>query len=230
MAYTTLLMDADETLLDFRKSEGFALEATLREHGIAMTPAVHDRYHEINRVLWQQLERGEIERARLKEQRFEELFVWLGAEGIDAAAFNASYMQTLGTKGFLLEGALDLLKDLSEKYAVYIITNGSASVQHVRLADSGILPYVRGVFISEEVGADKPSVGFFDPVWHAIGAPDKRELLIIGDSLTSDIRGGINAGIDTCWYNPDGAAHPADIVPTATVHSYQELRQFLQNK
>ena len=229
MAYSILLMDADETLLDFRKSEGFALQTALAGHGITMTADIHDRYHEINRVLWQRLERGEIERARLKVQRFEELFAYLGVAHLDAAAFNAEYMTILGTKGFMLDGALELLAELSQHYTVYIITNGSASVQHVRLADSGMLPFVKDVFISEEIGADKPSPAFFEPVLAAIGNPDKRELLVIGDSLTSDIRGGNNVGIDTCWYAPHGEEAPADITPTVTVRSYDELRKFLQN-
>lgn len=229
MPYTILLMDADETLLDFRRSEGFALETALERHGVAMTPAVHERYHEINRVLWQRLERGEIERKRLKVQRFEELFAELGVTHLNAAAFNAEYMNILGTKGVMLDGALDLLADLSKTYAIYIITNGSASVQHRRLADSGMLPFVREVFISEEVGADKPSLAYFEHVLQAIGNPDKRDLLVVGDSLTSDIRGGINAGIDTCWYAPDGGDAPEDLAPTVTVRSYEELRQFLQN-
>ena len=138
-------------------------------------------------------------------------------------------MNILSTKGFMLDGALELLTELSKTYAIYIITNGSASVQHVRLADSGMLPLVRNVFISEEVGADKPSTVFFDRVLEAIGNPDKREILIIGDSLSSDIRGGINVGIDTCWYAPSGEIAPADTQPTVTVRSYDELRKFLQN-
>jgi len=225
--YTMLLMDADETLLDFRRSEGYALETTLASHGVAMTPAMHDTYHEINRQLWQQLETGTLTRARLKVQRFEEFFKAIGVFGIDAAAFNDAYMAAIGTKGFMLDGALDLLKDLSARYPVYIITNGTASVQHTRLADSGMLPFVKDVFISEEVGADKPSPQFFDHVLNAVGNPDKSELLIIGDSPTSDIRGGNLSEIDTCWYNPFGIECPAHIVPTVRVSSFDDLRKLL---
>ncbi|MBR5134675.1 MAG: YjjG family noncanonical pyrimidine nucleotidase, partial [Clostridia bacterium] len=214
MPYTCLLMDADETLLDFRRSEGYALETTLASHGVTMTPAMHEAYHEINRLLWQQLEVGALTRSRLKVQRFEEFFAVIGLEGVDAAAFNEAYMTAIGEKGFMLDGALALLKDLSARYPVYIITNGTASVQHTRLADSGMLPFVKDVFISEEIGADKPSPLFFDHVLNAIGNPDKRELLVIGDSLTSDVRGGNMSGIDTCWYNPDGKTAPAEITPT----------------
>lgn len=227
MKYTTLLMDADETLLDFCRSEGFALEATLALHGIEMTPSVQSAYHEINRLLWQKLEMGEIRRERLKVQRFEELFDVIGAVGIDAAQFNEQYMQTLGTRGFVLEGAVELVRRLSERFRICIITNGTASVQHTRLADSGLLPYVNGVFISQEIGADKPSPVFFDAVLTALGNPDKHELLIIGDSLTSDIRGGLLSGIDTCWFAPHGGQAPTDIVPTYVVHSYTELLSLL---
>ncbi len=227
MKYTALLMDADETLLDFCRSEGFALSDTLAKHGITMTAEMQSAYHRINRLLWQQLERGEIVRERLKVQRFEELFETIGAVGMDAAAFNEQYMMTLGKRGFLLDGALELVKTLSQHYRICIITNGTASVQHTRLADSGLLPYVDGVFISQEIGADKPSPVFFDAVLSALGDPDKRELLVIGDSLTSDIRGGLLSGIDTCWYAPHGEMPPTDILPTYTVRSYTELLSML---
>ncbi len=227
MKYTTLLMDADETLLDFCRSEGFALEDTLARHGIVMTASVQSTYHEINRLLWQKLEKGEILRERLKVQRFEELFEAIGVNGIDAAAFNEQYMRTLGTRGFVLDGAVELVKTLSEQYRICIITNGTASVQHTRLADSGLLPYINGVFISQEIGADKPSPVFFDAVLSALGDPDRRELLVIGDSLTSDIRGGMLSGIDTCWFAPHGGEVPSDIPPTYVVRSYDELLSLL---
>ena len=227
MRYTTLLMDADETLLDFCRSEGFALSDTLEKYGIAMTPDIQHAYHEINRSLWQQLERGEILRERLKVQRFEELFNSIGAVGIDAAAFNEQYMTTLGTRGFLLDGALELVEALSQRYRICIITNGTACVQHTRLADSGLMQFINGLFISQEIGADKPSPVFFDAVLNALGNPDKRDLLVIGDSLTSDIRGGLLSGIDTCWYAPHGDMPPDDIVPTYVVHSFDELLSLL---
>ncbi|MBQ3094499.1 MAG: YjjG family noncanonical pyrimidine nucleotidase [Clostridia bacterium] len=227
MAYTTLLMDADETLLDFKRSEGFALSTTLARYGYTMTDEIQHAYHEINRLLWQQLEQGLILRARLKVQRFEELFRFMGVDNVDAATCNDEYMHTLGTRGFMLDGALDLLKELSVSYDIHIITNGTASVQHTRLADSGMLPFVKQVFISEEVGADKPSPRFFEHVLQALGQPDKRDLLIIGDSPTSDIRGGMLSGIDTCWFNPDGNVCPDGIVPTMQVTSFEELRAVL---
>lgn len=223
--YEILLMDADETLLDFRRSEGYALETELKNVGVTMTSAIHDTYHEINRVLWQQLERGDITRDRLKVVRFEQLFAHIGLNGVDAAAFNTAYMQTLSTKGFMLEGAMDCLKALSGRYDVYIITNGSASVQHVRLADSGMLPFVKGVFISEEVGADKPSAVFFDRVCEQIGLDDRSKALVIGDSLTSDMLGGIRSGFDTCWYSP--TAQTTDLPVTYTVDSYEKLLALL---
>lgn len=227
MRYKILLMDADETLLDFRRSEGYALERTLAAHGVTMTRDIHDAYHAINGELWKQLETGEITRAALKTERFERLFRLVGLDGTDPLAFNAAYMQTLGTTGFMLNGALELLQALSVRYTIHLITNGTASVQHPRLQHSGMLPYLGSVFISEEVGADKPSEAFFGAVLRALGDPDMRDLLVIGDSLTSDIDGGNRMGIDTCWYNPFGASHPAHIVPTMQVASFDELRRLL---
>ncbi len=227
MRYSTLLMDADETLLDFCKSEAFALEATFAQYGLGYEPLVRERYHEINRVLWQQLERGEIRRERLKVKRFEDLFSLCGVAHVDASAFNADYMRTLGTRGFMLPGALSFLEDCAKQYDVYIITNGSASVQHTRLKDSGMLPFVRAVFISEEIGADKPSRAFFDYVLDHIRETDKSRLLVIGDSLTSDIRGGRQAGLDTCWYQPDVSCDSGDETPTMRAATYAELRKIL---
>lgn len=226
MKYTTLLMDADETLLDFCRSEGYALATTLASHGVAMTPAMQESYHAINATLWQQLERGEITRDRLKVERFERFLLSIGLQ-TDAAAFNAVYMAAIGEKGFVLEGATALLQTLSTRFRIAIITNGTASVQHTRLVDSGLLPFIDDLFISEEVGADKPSTIFFDRVLSALGNPDKSSLLIVGDSLTSDIRGGLLSGIDTCWYNPSHKSHPADITPTMQVGSYDELAAIL---
>lgn len=225
--YKTLLLDADETLLDFCRSEGYALETTLHAHGVSMTPTMQDRYHEINRSLWEQLERGEITRERLKVERFERFLASIGL-CTDAAVFNTAYMSAIGEKGFVLEGAVELLQTLSKRFRICIITNGTASVQHTRLADSGLLPFVSDLFISEEIGADKPSPLFFDYVLSALGNPDKGELLIIGDSLTSDIRGGILAGIDTCWFNPYAKRCPEELTPTMQVRSFSELLSILE--
>lgn len=228
--YTTLLMDADETLLDFCRSEGYALSTTLESVGITMTPSIQEQYHEINRLLWQKLERTEIEREQLKVLRFEQLFEQLGVAGVDVELFSERYMQVIGTKGFILDGADRLLADLSAEYTIHLITNGTACVQHTRLADSGLLPYVDKVFISQEIGADKPSPRFFEYVCRAIGDPDKSKLLIIGDSLTSDIRGGLLSGIDTCWFNPTNHQAPPEITPTMQVTSFEELRECLLHK
>lgn len=226
--YTTLLMDADETLLDFERSEQFALFHTLKARlGVTLTEEMRLCYHRINATLWRKLERGELTRDRLRTLRFEEWFAACSLAADDAAAFNAEYMQAIGLKGYVLDGALELLEKLSKRYAIHIITNGTACVQHTRLADSGLLPFVDRVFISEEIGADKPSPAFFDYVLSTIGSPLKEEILIIGDSPTSDIRGGMLSGIDTCWFDPHGATLPADIVPTTRVSSYDDLLNLL---
>ncbi len=226
--YTTLLMDADETLLDFERSEQFALSHTLKNRlGVTLTEEMRLCYHRINATLWRQLERGELTRDRLRTLRFEEWFTSCGLPHDDAAAFNADYMQAIGLRGYVLDGAIDLLERLSKHYSIHIITNGTACVQHTRLADSGLLPFVDRVFISEEIGADKPSPAFFDHVLSSIGSPRKEDVLIIGDSPTSDIRGGMLSCIDTCWFDPHGATLPDGIAPTTRVSSYEELLNFL---
>ncbi len=226
LSYDILLMDADETLLDFCRSERYALQTTLAAHGVDMTDAMQEAYHDINRLLWEQLERGEITRDRLKVERFERFLATIDLK-MDAAAFNTAYMQAIGTKGFVFDGAVELLQILSKHYRISIITNGTASVQHTRFADSGLLDYIDDLFISEEIGADKPSTVFFDRVCESLGNPDRSRLLVIGDSLTSDIRGGIQSGIDTCWYNPSQKDCPAALTPAVQVASYAQLLAFL---
>lgn len=203
MKYRVLLFDADNTLLDFTKTEEQAFTVTMDRHGYPHDSEVKKIYDELNHALWKQYERGEITRDEVVNTRFGKLFAQLGVEG-DGILFEKEYQEMLSSGSFLLNGALEVLEKVKAAgYKSYIVTNGVARTQHRRLDESGITNYVDGIFISEELGCQKPAKEFFDIVFAAIGEECRAESIVIGDSLTSDILGGNHAGIKTCWMNPE---------------------------
>ncbi|MBQ8397315.1 MAG: YjjG family noncanonical pyrimidine nucleotidase [Clostridia bacterium] len=224
--YTWLLFDADGTLLDFEKAERCALCEALAAHGVEATEEVITTYSAINDAIWKKIETGEFDRANLNRVRFSQLAERFGFT-YDADQLGRDYFASMATQGHLIDGALALCQALKSRYSLAIITNGTASVQHGRLDGTPLLACMEGHFISQEVGAEKPSPAFFDAVEAAIPGFDRARALVIGDSLSSDIAGGIAAGIDTCWYNPAGKPAPADRTPTYTVANYDELRALL---
>lgn len=197
-AYKYLLLDADNTLLDFNRAEETAFYAAFSALGLFADADTYARYHEINDELWRKLERKEVTRERLKTLRFELLFAEMGVS-CSADPISSLYFELLGQQRFLLDGAADVCRMLSEKYPLYIITNGSTVSQTSRFAGCGLEPYFRSVYISEKIGAEKPSPLFFARVMQDIGDGDPSHYLVIGDSLTSDIDGAIGAGIDCVW-------------------------------
>lgn len=217
--YTVLLLDADQTLLDFSAAEGFAIEKTCEKFGISFSGAVAQRYSEINLALWKKLEKGLVTRDEVKLRRFEEFAKEMGCAA-DPAAMGRFYETTLANCGFILKGADRVCEALSKKYRLYIVTNGLLHVQKSRLALSGLLTYFSGCFISEETGYAKPDKRFFDFVLDKIGI-DRSEALIVGDSLSSDIQGGVNAGIDTCLFGE--AEEDCAPSPTYRAKNFEEL-------
>lgn len=218
--YTTLLIDADDTLLDFSAAEEYSICHVCDRFGIPYSPKVGRKYSEINLALWKKLEKGEVTRDVIKLRRFEEFAETMGCSAAPAEMAKL-YEATLKGCGFTLSGAADACKALKEKYQLYIVTNGIASVQKGRLALSGLLPYFSGYFISEESGFSKPDKRFFDFVLDSVGVEDKSEVCIIGDSLTSDIQGGVNSGIDTCLFGAEkGEYSPC---PTYIAKDFDEL-------
>lgn len=228
MAYSFALFDADNTLLDFSYAEKTAIRACLRARGLADDEATLSLYSTINDRHWKALERGETTRDRLKVERFADLFSVLQYNG-DAAFMAQDYISALSEQGKLLDGALELVQSIHERCELYIITNGITTVQKSRFALCGLAPYFKHCFISEEMGCAKPEKVFFDQVAEAIDGFDPSMALVIGDSLSSDIRGGIGAGLDTCWYNPKGAKAPADMSITYQVSNLSEISQILLN-
>ncbi len=226
----TVLLDADDTLFDFKKSESVALSETLRRFGVEPTERIVARYSEINDGYWKKLERGEILRAELKERRFEDLFGELGVD-CDARAVSDCYADLLAQGHFFIDGAEQLLEDLYGRYDLYIVSNGYEKTQRGRLASARAERYFKDVFISQQIGADKPDPAFFAACFSRIPNFCREETVIVGDSLTSDILGGIRAGIKTVWFRHRDAQHPIDgITPDCEIHHLSELLPWLEGQ
>ena len=227
MKYEILLFDADHTLFDFNKSEYFALKGALDFYSLPSTDDVIERYSVINVKYWKMLERGEIDKQSLMLARFVEFAREYGFED-RAEALSDLYMKNLASESHLFEGALELVEQLSKKYRLFIITNGVKSTQDGRFGISPITKYFEKIFISELIGAEKPSKAFFDAVEAGIDGYCREKALVIGDSLSSDIKGAINAGIDCIWFNPSMKDAPQDWNITYTVKSFDEILQILE--
>ena len=226
--YHFLLIDLDDTILDFKAAEHRALRLTLEAFGLTPTAEVCARYSVINQRHWQMLERKELTRDQVLVGRFRVLFDEYGIAA-DPAATARCYAEFLSQGHFFLPGAEEALARLSEKYPLYIVSNGTASVQKGRLASANIGRYFREIFISQEIGVNKPDREFFTRCFARIPDFDPARALIVGDSLTSDIQGGINAGIATCWVNPTGKPAPAHIQPTYQIPTLAHLEALLES-
>ena len=200
---TTVLWDVDGTLLDFNAAERAAIRTLFAEFKLGeCTDEMLARYSAINISFWERLERNEITKPEVLRGRFEQFF---GEYGIDtglAAPFNERYQVTLGDTIVYLDDSIDIIRSLREKVKQYVVSNGTVAAQTKKLDRSKLGELMDGIFLSEKLGVEKPNREFFDKAFAVIGPADPSEMIIIGDSLTSDIRGGMNAGIKTCWYNP----------------------------
>lgn len=228
MRYRTLLIDADETLLDFPRSERCALCEALERAGVTPTPDLIEGYSRINLATWKRLERGEITKEALRTERFFEFCRHFGIEA-DVPRMAADYLESLATQSFLLDGALEVCQALAAHCELYIITNGIAAVQHGRLDRSPLRPCFKDVFISDEIGAEKPHPAFFEAVAARIPCFTPHATLVIGDSLTSDMAGGIGAGLDTCWLNHSGKEKPAHMPITYEIKSLRDVIPLVLN-
>ena len=223
-----LLWDVDGTLLNFREAEKIGIRRGFARLGLGeCTDEMLADYSAINRRHWEMLERGELTKPQVLEGRYLEFFTKYGVPTDCIAEFNRGYQIDLGETICFQDGALDVLRELAPVVRQYAVTNGTKIAQARKLEKSGLNNILNGAFISEDVGAEKPSIAFFEAVWQSIGhfAPD--EVMIIGDSLTSDILGGNRANIRTCWFNPTGAVAPTDLRIDFTVKNLHEIPQII---
>ncbi len=225
--YKWLLFDADDTLLDFKLGEHRAITATLEGEGLPTDEKVIETYSRINDDLWKMLERGEVTKDRLKVLRFERFCEHYGFE-CDGAALADSYVENLKKQTALIDGAYEVCTALFGKYKMYIITNGIEAVQKARFAGCAIKDLFVKCYISDSIGAAKPKKEFFDAVAADIEGFDKSQALIIGDSLTSDIKGGVEYGIDTCWLNPKGMEVPEGMNITYVIKDIRDILEILE--
>lgn len=225
--YKTLLFDVDDTLLDFAAAERASLSMLLESQGVLYDAENHKIYSQINKRLWKSFEEGLISSDELFNTRFTLLFKELG-KSVDGPELEKHYRRGLGEGHYLMSGALEVITELKDHFALYIVTNGISQTQDRRLKLSGLFPAFKAVFVSEDTGFQKPMKGFFDFVFERIPNCELSETLIIGDSLTADIKGGILAGIDTCWVNPNGIKNTTEWKPTYEVKSLDELYNVLE--
>lgn len=223
-----ILIDLDDTILDFRLAEHTALKLTLSEFGIKNDGEMLSDYSKINIAQWQRLERGELTREQVKTERYRLLFEKYGITSVTPAEMTARYESNLAIGHFFVDGAENLLKSLSNNYRLFLVSNGARDVQLSRIGSSGIAPYFERIFISEDIGFVKPDVRFFENAAAQIDGFSKDSAVILGDSLTADVKGGINFGIMTVWFNKYGAEFTGAIVPDFTVNSLSEVNDIIK--
>ena len=227
MSYIFLLFDLDHTLLDFDAAEDVALSHLLKEEGVEDIQAYKNYYVPMNKTLWKDLEQKKITKQELVNTRFAKLFAHFDIEK-DGAYLAERYQFFLSKQGQIFPGVEDLLKKLIHQgYELYAATNGITAIQTGRLAQSGIAPFFKEIFISEQLHTQKPDAAFYEKIGARISNFDKKNALMIGDSLSADIQGGNNAGIDTIWYNPHHLENKTLAKPTYEVDSYQALLEIL---
>ncbi|MFD0589025.1 YjjG family noncanonical pyrimidine nucleotidase [Paenibacillus sp. GCM10027627] len=230
MTYELILFDADDTLYDYAKAEAFALQSAFEEAGLTVSPHLTEGYRTINGQLWLDYEKGLIGLAKLRTERFARLIAEHRLElHWTADEFSSSYLRYLGEGSFMIEGAHSLCNELRAKgLKLAIITNGIREVQHSRIGRSPLANAFEHIVVSEDAGAQKPNPLIFDYALQKLGHSDRSRMLMVGDSLTSDIQGGLNAGIDTCWFNPHGKVNSTGIVPRYEISRLEQLLDLIR--
>lgn len=227
--YQTLLFDVDDTLLDFGAAEREALRLLFKEQNIPLPPEIEANYRRINQDLWKSFEEGKLIREEVLNTRFSILFKAYNRE-VDGVLLEKSYRSYLEEGSQLVNGALELITDLQDQYDLYIVTNGVSKTQYKRLRASGLSPLFKDIFVSEDTGSQKPMKEYFDYVFARIAKFEANQALIIGDSLSADIKGGQLAGLDTCWYNPEMKPNNTNIIPTYEIQKLEELYGILHHE
>ena len=230
MKYKVLLFDADDTLFDYDKAEYSALEMTFKDFDLDYDSNFHlKKYKIVNRKIWTELENNLITPDELKVERFRRFFDSSSIQNIEPIKFANNYLVNLSKGYYLLPFAIETLNDLYKDFNMAIITNGLKEVQLPRFLESGISEYFSQIIISDEIGIAKPDKKIFEYALNKMNHEDKSSVLMIGDKLKSDIIGGINYGIDTCWVNLNGIPNVSTITPTYEINSLTELKEIVSN-
>ena len=228
MAIQAILWDVDGTLLDFSAAEKAAVQKLFGEFDLGPCPdATVARYSAISTGYWKKLERGEVTKEQVLICRFRDFFAELGIDPALAEPFNARYQVSLGDTVVYRDDSLEIVKALHGRVKQYVVSNGTVIAQSKKLRVSHLGEWMDGVFLSEELGAVKPSPAFFERVFAALPDVRKEDMLIVGDSLTSDMKGGLLAGIPTCWYNPQSLPRPADMAIAFEIQNLQQVYDLL---
>lgn len=225
--YDVILWDVDGTLLNFDKTEDYALTNSFEKFQLEYNPSIKELYQQINKALWKQLEEQLITKDQVIYGRFEQLFQKLTINGISSAEFQDYYQNVLANTYFIQDDSVSLCRKLQGKVKQYIVTNGVKTTQETKLSLSGLDQIMDGVFISEVIGYPKPDKRFFDAAFNQMIPADKERILIIGDSISSDICGGISYGIKTCWYNPEQNSLTGSEVPDYIITNLWEIEDIL---
>ncbi len=226
MRYDTLLFDIDNTLLDFDANEADSFKHMLADLGEEYSDELYESYHKLNQGIWKQIERKELTVEEGVNTRFATLMREYGKE-VDGREWERVYRQYLNRGTQLMPDVREVLDELKKSYRLYIITNGTADTQIRRMKGAGLTDYFEEMFLSQDIGSGKPSPEFFDHVKSHIPGFDPSKTLVIGDSLTSDIKGGHDAGLDTCWITRDTDAMPEDVMPTYIIHKLTDIFSIL---
>lgn len=224
--YRAILLDVDGTLLDFKQAETDGMRVVLKAYGFEPTQDRLNLYHQINEQAWAAFERGEVTKEQLVSGRFVDFFGKLGKK-VDGSKAEELYRAQLDSSAVLIDGALEICGYLKERYELYIVTNGTSSTQYKRLAASGLDQFVKDIFVSEDAGSQKPQKKYFEYCFSRISGIQPHEMLLVGDSISSDILGGFRAGTATCWYNPQRLPAKEWIRPDYEIQELRQLKTFL---
>ncbi|MBR6525428.1 MAG: YjjG family noncanonical pyrimidine nucleotidase [Clostridia bacterium] len=227
MNIKAILLDVDNTLLDFNECARVSLKEAMEQCGFVYQDSMYAVFERENNAIWKEMEKGLLTREELHEQRFRRILRALDMDENEGPAMEEVFQRCVGEGAEHVTGALELLRYLYEKYPLYVASNARQFRQVKRLEKAGMMPYIRAVFSSEMMGANKPAKAFFDGCFAAMEGISPGECVIIGDSLSADIEGGRTCGLKTIWYNHDKLPVPENCMADYVVHSLDEIRNIL---
>ncbi|TCL55711.1 2-haloacid dehalogenase [Kineothrix alysoides] len=228
--FEIILWDVDQTLLDFKRSENYAVRYCFGLFGLKVTDEIVAMYSGINEGFWKRIEKGEITKKEALVERFRAFFSQIGVTGVEPEEFQMHYADALGSVYYYQDDSYELVKQLKGQYRQYLVTNGVTHTQRKKLKLSGLDQLVEDIFVSEEIGVPKPQKEYFDRCFSRIQDFDKEKVIIVGDSLSSDMLGGNNAGLVTCWYNPGGLKNESEVRIDYEIKNLQDIISVLKEE